>query len=250
VPDNVRHDHDNDSIISWESATEPILTSSETTRSLNDHQPTISLSVEFVAISALIIPKLPAIPLSVPSSDTTSRCRAYGKTGNKRQESKSATSSPALPRGTSSSILPLMLTSTPNMPHMPAETRALHLASKSNYENILKGTHLPGISYPEALAKSLSSKLTSHKIAERDRRSRVNTALKEMQALLPQQSMANGKQESSASTGRDEPHKAISEPGTSKARIVEMATVYIKGLQDKIRATQQKLQVAEKKAAA
>lgn len=39
--------------------------------------------------------------------------------------------------------------------------------------------------YPEALSKNLNSKRTSHKIAEQGRRNRINTALQEMQSLLP-----------------------------------------------------------------
>ena len=135
------------------------------------------------------------------------------------------------------------------MPHISAETNALYLASKSNYQNILEGTHLPGVSYPEALAENLSSKRTSHKIAEQGRRNRINTALKEIEALLPQQIMANGKKERATSTEGDETEKGASGPGTSKASTVEMAIVYIKSLQAELEVTKEKLDVAEKKAA-
>ena len=60
-------------------------------------------------------------------------------------------------------------------PIISADASALYLASKSNYQNILEGTHLPGVSYPETLAENLSSKRTSHKIAEQGRRNRINT---------------------------------------------------------------------------
>lgn len=62
---------------------------------------------------------------------------------------------------------------------------ALLLASKSNYTHLLEGTLLPGVSYPESLSSGLTSKRTSHKIAEQGRRNRINDALKEMQSLLP-----------------------------------------------------------------
>src|SRR5436305_12213546 len=68
---------------------------------------------------------------------------------------------------------------------MSADTSALLLASKSNYQNILEGTHLPGVMYPEALSTNLTSKRTSHKIAEQGRRNRINSALQEIAKLLP-----------------------------------------------------------------
>jgi hypothetical protein len=135
------------------------------------------------------------------------------------------------------------------MPHISAETSALYLASKSNYQNILEGTHLPGVSYPEALAENLSSKRTSHKIAEQGRRNRINTALKEIEALLPQQITTNGKKERANSTEGDEGEKGISGPGTSKASTVEMAIAYIKSLQAELKATKDKLELAERKVA-
>ena len=61
----------------------------------------------------------------------------------------------------------------------------LLLASKSNYQNILDGTRIPGVHYSETLSNNLSSKRASHKIAEQGRRNRINTALQEMQSLLP-----------------------------------------------------------------
>lgn len=65
------------------------------------------------------------------------------------------------------------------------QTQTYLLASKSNYTHLLEGTLLPGVSYPESLSSGLTSKRTSHKIAEQGRRNRINEALKEMQSLLP-----------------------------------------------------------------
>ncbi|KAI5287359.1 hypothetical protein KEM52_001626, partial [Ascosphaera acerosa] len=59
------------------------------------------------------------------------------------------------------------------------------LASKSNYQRILEGSLLPGVSYPETLTENLSSKRKNHKLAEQGRRNRINLALKEMEALIP-----------------------------------------------------------------
>lgn len=134
------------------------------------------------------------------------------------------------------------------MPLLTAETSALYLASKSNYQNILEGTHLPGVSYPEALAENLSSKRTSHKIAEQGRRNRINMALKEIESLLPASILASTKKERTNSTGTDEIEKLpATAVGASKANTVEMAIVYIKSLQAELRATQEKLDAAERR---
>src|SRR6266480_3349685 len=59
------------------------------------------------------------------------------------------------------------------------------LTQRSNYQNLIEGTHVPGVSYPSDLSTNLTSKRTSHKIAEQGRRNRINLALQEMQSLLP-----------------------------------------------------------------
>lgn len=53
----------------------------------------------------------------------------------------------------------------------PSETSTLLLASNSNYQSILNGTHLPALSYPESLAEIPTSKRTSQKMGEKGRRS-------------------------------------------------------------------------------
>lgn len=128
------------------------------------------------------------------------------------------------------------------------ETSALYLASKSNYQNIIDGTHLPGVSYPETLAENLSSKRTSHKLAEQGRRNRINLALKEIETLLPasittasRKDKVGVKEESGETSD-----KLGSSQGTSKANTVEMAIVYIKSLQAELKETRDKLEVAEK----
>lgn len=120
---------------------------------------------------------------------------------------------------------------------MNAETSALLLASKSNYQNLIEGTHLPGVTYPEALSENLTSKRTSHKIAEQGRRNRINTALQEIASLLPH--------------GRDLETDGSATPsmaaGNSKATTVEAAIDYIKTLQMELRVTKGKLADAEGK---
>lgn len=132
---------------------------------------------------------------------------------------------------------------------MSAETSALYLASKSNYQNIIDGTHLPGVSYPETLAENLSSKRTSHKIAEQGRRNRINIALKEIESLLPASITAAASRkdkESAKDQGADSGDKPSAAQGASKASTVEMAITYIKSLQNELRETRDKLEAAEK----
>ncbi|KAJ4295837.1 hypothetical protein N0V88_004539 [Collariella sp. IMI 366227] len=79
----------------------------------------------------------------------------------------------------------------PLLPGGPdAEEAASHLlATKSNYQRILEGNTLPGVSYPSELSTNLTSKRTSHKIAEQGRRNRINSALQEIATLLPRSVM-------------------------------------------------------------
>ncbi len=141
-----------------------------------------------------------------------------------------------------------------------AETSALLLASKSNYQNLLEGTHLPGVSYPETLSTNLTSKRTSHKIAEQGRRNRINTALQEIASLLPATpngatpkdtnfalNGSNGKMASSGAsvmmTG------TAAQQANSKASTVESAIDYIKALQGELRDVKAKLEATEQKLA-
>ena len=134
----------------------------------------------------------------------------------------------------------------PGTPAISAENSALYLASKSNYQNILEGTHLPGVSYPEALAENLTSKRTSHKLAEQGRRNRINVALKEMESLLPQVQPVKGKRERSGSRDDDSADKSGAS-SNSKASTVELAIEYIRALQAELSATRNKLAAAEEK---
>jgi subtilase family serine protease len=139
-----------------------------------------------------------------------------------------------------------------------AETSALLLASKSNYQNILEGTHLPGVSYPEALSTNLTSKRTSHKIAEQGRRNRINNALQEIASLLPSSTpqlngvggragsvdagtngTSGGGGDGSIMTG------TAAQQSNSKASTVEMAIEYIKSLQTELKDVRGRLEDAE-----
>lgn len=130
-----------------------------------------------------------------------------------------------------------------------AETSALLLASKSNYQNILEGTHLPGVTYPEALSTNLTSKRTSHKIAEQGRRNRINTALQEIASLLPPPTPGTGGGVSSQLAGVANiiMTGTAAQQSNSKASTVELAIEYIKSLQAELRDVKGKLTDAERK---
>lgn len=126
------------------------------------------------------------------------------------------------------------------------ESSAVYLASKSNYQHLLDGTLLPGVSYPEALAENLSSKRTNHKLAEQGRRNRINSALKEIETLLPPGFAAErckDRPENGESAAKDKSGNQT----VSKASTVEMAIDYIKQLRGELDETKEKLKAAETK---
>lgn len=123
------------------------------------------------------------------------------------------------------------------------------LASKSNYQNLLEGNQLPGVSYPEHLSTGLTSKRTSHKVAEQGRRNRINEALKEMQSLLPKSANPKLGKDNSNSDGspeaqtngdsKESKEDATAKSNNSKAATVESANEYIRKLQKEIATMQQ-----------
>lgn len=127
---------------------------------------------------------------------------------------------------------------------MNTATQALLLASKSNYQNLLEGNRLPGVNYPDSLSTGLTSKRTSHKVAEQGRRNRINEALKEMQALIPKRSTGSPScnqtpapdADMSPDIGGDDDDRGGRDEGgakssASKAATVELANEYIKRMQ-------------------
>src|SRR5215469_16583279 len=153
------------------------------------------------------------------------------------------------------------------------------LTQRSNYQNLIEGTHVPGVSYPSELSTNLTSKRTSHKIAEQGRRNRINLALQEMQSLLPSKSGAGAQPNGNANNNNavvkfdegDDDEDGIVEgngkPGTgsggnnknangaggntslgkqggnSKAATVESAIEYIKYMQSQQRTWQEEQSV-------
>ena len=137
------------------------------------------------------------------------------------------------------------------------DTAQLLLTTKSNYQNILEGNHLPGVSYPSELSTNLTSKRTSHKIAEQGRRNRINVALQEIATLLPPAksigkpvSGADDKQEDGGDSGGNGNEKAAGGKGTSagsKASTVEQAIEYIKKLKEEVEMANRRAEEAERR---
>lgn len=128
------------------------------------------------------------------------------------------------------------------------------LASKSNYQNIVEGnSHSLGLTYPEELSTGLTSKRTSHKIAEQGRRNRINTALQELNTLLPSQQGEgkekgySGESQEGSSSGGKGGGGGVGNQGTSKAVTVERAIAYIRKLREELEEAKGKLVVAEGK---
>jgi hypothetical protein len=121
---------------------------------------------------------------------------------------------------------------------MTEEQHALLLTSRSNYQNLIEGRNIPGVTYPSDLPSQLTSKRTSHKIAEQGRRQRINVALQEMQGLLPKLSPAaaakleDDDDDDDGDAGGDGKGKRGGKGGgNSKAATVEHAIMYIRSMQ-------------------
>ncbi|KFY19147.1 hypothetical protein V491_04575 [Pseudogymnoascus sp. VKM F-3775] len=135
-------------------------------------------------------------------------------------------------------------------PSISDDTASLLLATKSNYQNILEGTHLPGVSYPTELSTNLTSKRTSHKIAEQGRRNRINSALQEIATLLPGKGGAgSGSGDAENGEGEGGGGKANQQSSSSKASTVEHAIEYIKALRAEVDEANRRAEAAEKKLA-
>ncbi|KAJ9157699.1 Phosphorus acquisition-controlling protein [Pleurostoma richardsiae] len=188
--------------------------------------------------SATQSPQLaPGSSSSTPNPRKTPQLAPRG--GSKRASISSVHVSPALRPRISPNIKPLLPGGA------TAEDAASRLlATKSNYQNILEGNNVPGVSYPSELSTNLTSKRTSHKIAEQGRRNRINSALQEIATLLPKAVI----EESKVSEGEsgDKKDKGANGPN-SKASTVEMAIEYIKQLRQEVAEANRRAEEAEKK---
>jgi hypothetical protein len=142
---------------------------------------------------------------------------------NRKRSTSSVHASPALLPRISPNIKPLL----PGTPGLSMEDSASRLLmTKSNYQNILEGNTVPGVSYPTELSTNLTSKRTSHKIAEQGRRNRINSALQVMASLLPDHQQVD---EDDDADKKDS--KSQGGLPNSKASVVENAIVHMKNLQ-------------------
>jgi hypothetical protein len=198
------------------------------------------------AASASQSPQIDAMNGSSGPNGTTRKTPQIAARGPKKRSSSSVLASPALLPRISPSIKPLL----PGGGKVSEDTASLLLASKSNYQNILEGTHLPGVSYPSELSTNLTSKRTSHKIAEQGRRNRINSALQEIATLLPrgQAKDSGGEKSGSGDAGENEytNGKGGSQSANSKASTVEQAIEYIKQLKKDLADANKRAEDAEK----
>jgi len=192
-------------------------------------------------------PQIDSLNGSNAQNSSSRRTPQIAARGSKKRTSSSVMASPALLPRISPSIKPLLPGG-----GSAEDTASLLLASKSNYQNILEGTHLPGVSYPTELSTNLTSKRTSHKLAEQGRRNRINTALQEIAVLLPR---VSGKDSGGEKSGSGEPGdnnengggKGASQSASSKASTVEQAIEYIKQLKQEVEEQRKRAEEAEEK---
>lgn len=190
-------------------------------------------------------------PQILPSSSTSERKTPLlaARGSRKRSSVSSVHVSPALLPKISPNIKPLL-------PGSAEDTASLLLATKSNYQRILEGNTVPGVSYPSELSTNLTSKRTSHKIAEQGRRNRINNALLEMATLLPQakkdaKEQAEAEAEAEAEKEREKEKKggAGGSGPNSKASTVELAIEYIRQLKKEVEEANRRAEEAERKLA-
>lgn len=218
--------------------------------------PTVDSSAATPSFQSLPSPAFarpgPAASASSPQLNSLNTSGAIRKTpqvsargAKKRSSNSSVQVSPALRPKISPSIKPLIRGGSA----VSEDTASLLLASKSNYQNILEGTHVPGVSYPTELSTNLTSKRTSHKIAEQGRRNRINSALQEMSTLLPRACNKDSGNEKGGSGSGDAAESKVGGNGqsaNSKASTVEMAIEYIKQLKQEVADANKRAEEAEK----
>jgi len=221
-----------------------------------ESRPTPRVLPKIASAAATPIPgATPIMPFQSPLVTGVKGESKTARNSRKRNSTNSTLVSPALRPKISPSIKPLL----PGT----SETHALLLATKSNYQNIIEGNITPGVNYPAEMATNLTSKRTSHKIAEQGRRNRINTALQELAALIPPDfntskdgSNSSGDGEGSPGAVKEETQtngsKTPATPttqGSSKAATVEQATAYIKYMQEERKKMEEELAMYKAKCA-
>lgn len=166
-----------------------------------------------------------ASPQIMPGSSgpTAKRTPTIAPRMGRKRSSGSVQVSPALLPRISPSLKPL-LPQGGSSDTAEADASRL-LMSKSNYQNILEGNNVPGVTYPSELSSNLTSKRTSHKIAEQGRRNRINSALQIMAGLLPEGAKGCSGEDS------DKKESKSANASNSKASVVEQAIIHMQHLE-------------------
>ena len=93
----------------------------------------------------------------------------------------------------------------------------------------------------------MTSKRTSHKIAEQGRRNRINSALQEIATLLPRGcNKDSGTEKGGSGSGDAGEEKKGGQSANSKASTVELAIEYIKQLKQEVADANKRAEEAEK----
>lgn len=180
---------------------------------------------------------------SRPTASAQKKTPLMAPKGGRKRASISSVSPALLPR-ISPNIKPL-LPGAPGLSNEDSTSRLL--ASKSNYQRILEGNTVPGVTYPSELSTNLTSKRTSHKIAEQGRRNRINSALQEIATLLPKGALKESSEGDGDNGNGDKTDSKQSNTPNSKASTVESAIEYIKHLQKELAEANKRADEAEKK---
>ncbi|OIW34911.1 hypothetical protein CONLIGDRAFT_30882 [Coniochaeta ligniaria NRRL 30616] len=230
----------------------PILTASDSSAKSSTFQPTHSPFIRPRTNSSAT--QSPQILPSSSSSERKTPLLAPRGNSKKRSSISSVHVSPALLPRISPNIKPLLPGGGPGGQSSAEDTTAAShlLATKSNYQRILEGNTVAGVSYPTELSTNLTSKRTSHKIAEQGRRNRINSALMEMATLLPPQGKKDPKEEAAEEAEREREREKKGGGGggnvpNSKASTVELAIDYIKQLKREVEEANKRAEEAERK---
>lgn len=223
-------------------------TGAKTPASAAQTLPSPALTRPRSTMSASQSPQIDAMNGSNTMSGGVRKASQASGRGAKKRASSSVLASPALLPRISPSLKPLI----PGTGAVSDDTASLLLASKSNYQNLLEGNHLPGVMYPSELSTNLTSKRTSHKIAEQGRRNRINLALQEIATLLPRNTKdSSGEKSGSGDAGEtNEPEtnsKGGAQSANSKASTVEHAIEYIQQLKKDLAEANKRAEEAEQR---
>lgn len=116
---------------------------------------------------------------------TTSQISSQGRANSTSSIGSTHTSPPLKSSSSTPRIRP--------RPRKPSEGDKDAL-SRSNYQNLVEGTHRHlGFAEPERLVSDLRNKKKSHKLAEQERRARINAALVDLGRLVTPEQPSNSK---------------------------------------------------------